>query len=113
MKRSIITLFLITISIAFFSINAKAEEADWNKDRDRSISIFLSMDENALSIYSDKQWDNIDIQVQDSNGIVIYMNRINIPGGEELIIPLLDIPEGTYQVTLTKNNQPAIWYLTK
>lgn len=113
MKRSITILFFTTISIVLFSINVKANEESWDPEGDRSISLFLSIDENELHIYSEKQWDNIDIQVQDSNGTIIYINRINIPAEEELAIPLLDIPESNYQVTLTKDNKPITWYLTK
>lgn len=113
MKRSIAILF-ITISFLLTPfVKANAHEAGWSCDKDRSVSLFLFIEENNLHIYSDKQWDNIGVQMIDPNGRTIYVNVITIPAEEELTISLSYLPEGNYQVTLTKDNQPAIWYLTK
>ena len=79
----------------------------------RSVTLFLTIEKNNLHIYSDKQWDNIDIQIIDPNGRTIYIDMISIPAEKEQIIPLSDIPNGYYQVILTKNNKPISWYLTK
>lgn len=113
MKKSL-TILLITISFLLAPfINANAYEGTWSSKDDRSVSLFLSIEENNLHIYSDKQWDNIGIQVVDPNGRTIYVDVIAIPAEEELTIPLSYLPEGNYQVTLTKDNQPVTWYLTK
>lgn len=113
MKR-LITILFITISFLLAPfINASAYEGTWNAEDDRSVSLYLSIEENNLHIYSDKQWDNIGIQVVDPNGRTIYVDVIAIPAEEELIIPLSYLPKGNYQVILTKDNQPVTWYLTK
>lgn len=114
MKKFITILVLTTIS-AVLSIHAKADKNknEWLPDYDRSISIYLDIEENDLHIYSDKEYDCVNIQVVDVNGIMIHSDIINIPANDALIIPLSDLPKGNYQVTLSKNNQPVVWYLTK
>lgn len=113
MKKSIAILFItISFLLAPF-VKANADKNIWNSEDGRSVSLFLSIEENDLHIYSDKQWDNISVQMIDPNGRTIYVDVITIPAEEELTISLSYLPEGNYQVTLTKDNQPAIWYLTK
>lgn len=112
-KKFITTLLVTFFFILSFMIKANANEGNWHPDDSRSISIFLSIETNNLHIYSDKQWNNIGIQIVDPNGRTIYADVIAIPAEEELIIPLSYLPEGNYQVTLTKDNQPVTWYLTK
>lgn len=113
MKRFLITL-LVTISFVFAPlIKANAHEENWCEDDDRSVTLFLSIEGNDLRIHSEKQFDNVGIQVVAPNGQTIYVNVINISAEAEMAIPLAYLPEGNYQVILTKNNQPVIWYLTK
>lgn len=113
MKRFIITL-LVTISFVFAPlIKADAREYIWSQEEDRSVTLFLSIEGNDLRIHSEKQFDNVGIQVVAPNGQTIYVNVINISAEAEMAIPLAYLPEGNYQVILTKNNQPVIWYLTK
>lgn len=113
MKRFIITL-LVTISFVFAPlIKADARECNWSQDDNRSVTLFLSIEGNDLRIHSEKQFDNVGIQVVAPNGQTIYVNVINISAEAEMAIPLSYLPEGNYQVILTKNNQPVIWYLTK
>nr|WP_129730140.1 DUF3244 domain-containing protein [Parabacteroides goldsteinii] len=113
MKKSIAILFItISFLLAPF-VKANADEAGWSCEEDRSVSLFLSIEENDLHIYSDKQWDNIGIQVVNPDGQTIYVDVITIPAQKELTIPLSYLPEGSYQVILTKDNQPVTWYLTK
>lgn len=114
MKKFITILVLTTIS-AVLSIHAKADKNkdEWLPDKDRSISLYVNIEENDLHIYSDKEYDCVNIQVVDVNGIMIHSDIINIPANDVLIIPLSDLPKGNYQVTLSKNNQPVVWYLTK
>lgn len=112
MKRSITILFITIAFILAPFVKANAEK-NWAQGEDRSVSLFLSIEENSFYIHSDKQWDNIGIQVVDPNGRTIYVDVINISAEEELTIPLSYLPEGNYQVILTKDNQPVTWYLTK
>lgn len=112
--KSFTTTLLITLSLLFTSyIKMNADENSWNKKNDRSISLFLCVEENNLYIHSTTQWDHIGIQVIDPDGETIYMDIIAIPAEEELIIPFTYLPEGNYQVILTKDNQPVTWYLEK
>lgn len=113
MKRFIAILF-VAMSFAFIPFNkANAHENSWYEDDDRSVTLFLSIEGNDLRIHSEKQFDNVGIQVVAPNGQTIYVNVINISAEAEMAIPLAYLPEGNYQVILTKNNQPVIWYLTK
>lgn len=113
MKKLIAILSFFTILAVFFSIETKGKEDIWNSKGGRSISLFVSMEENELHIYSDNQWDNVSIQMLDANGIVFYLDHTTVGGGEATVIPLPDLPKGNYQVILTRNNQPISWYLTK
>lgn len=115
-KRKFITILLVAIvSVAFFSIEAKADKNknEWPDKDNRSISLYINIEGNDLYIHSDKQYNHVNIQVVDANGITIYTDLINIPAEESLVIPMLDLPEGNYQVILTKDNQPIVWYLNK
>ncbi|WP_455639153.1 DUF3244 domain-containing protein [Parabacteroides sp.] len=112
MKKSI-AILLITISFILAPFIKANADKNWVQDDGRSVSLFLSIEENDLHIHSDKQWNNIGLQVIDSDGVTIHVDVITIPAGEALVIPLSYLPEGNYQVVLTKNNQPVIWYLTK
>lgn len=113
MKR-FITILFVTVSLVFILIlKANANEKNWTHDDFRTVSIFMQIEENVLHIYSTKQWDNIGIQMIDPNGRTIYIDVITIPVEEELTIPLSYLPEGNYQVILTKDNQPVVWYLSK
>lgn len=114
--RKFITMLLVAIvSFAFFPIEAKADKNknEWVDKNNRSISLYINIEGNNLYIHSDKQYDHVNIQVVDANGILIYADLINIPAEESLVIPLSDLPEGNYQVILTKDNQPVVWYLNK
>lgn len=98
-----------------FIVKVNADKANWypNDNRSRSATIFLTIEDNDLHIYSEKQFDNVNIQVVDPSGKTIYVEIINITAEVEMNIPFIYLPEGNYQVVLTKNNQPVIWYLTK
>lgn len=114
MKKFITILLATIVSVAFFSIEAKTNDKDnWNNKVNRSISLYINIEENDLYIHSDKQYDQVNLQVIDANGFIIYVDLINIPVEEALIISLPDLPEGDYQVILSKNNQPVVWYITK
>lgn len=88
MKKFITILVLTTISVVL-SIHAKADnnKGEWYPDHNRSISIYLDIEENDLHIYSDKEYDCVHIQVVDVNGIMIYSDIINIPTNERAELP--------------------------
>lgn len=100
--------------IMIFSVCATADEANWNSSEQRSLSLSLSIEENELHIYSEKQWDNVNIQIQDINGIIYNLTSILLTAGEEIVIPLEEeLPAGNYQVSLIRNGYPINWYVTK
>lgn len=116
--RRLLAILFVTLSFVFTSIinmDAKTRyvESNWSEEFLRSVTLFLSIEGNDLRIHSEKQFDNVGIQVVAPNGQTIYVNVINISAEAEMAIPLSYLPEGNYQVILTKNNQPVIWYLTK
>jgi hypothetical protein len=51
--------------------------------------------------------------VLDASNTTVYGGEIYLPAGEEITIPVGDIPDGVYQVILTKYDIPIVWYLTK
>lgn len=112
-KKLITNLLTTVFFLLAFIAKVNADKATWYPEGNRSVTIFLSIEENDLRIYSEKQFDNVNIQVVDPNGQTIYVNVINIPAETEFDIPLSYLPEGNYQVVLTKDNQPVTWYLTK
>lgn len=113
MKKLITKLLTVVFFLLAFIVKVNADKATWYPTDNRSVTIFLSIEENDLCIYSEKQFDNVNIQVIDPNGQIIYVNVINIPAETELNIPLSYLQEGNYQVVLSKDNQPVTWYLTK
>lgn len=113
MKR-FITILFVTVSLVFIPIvKVNADKNNWTHEDFRTVSISMQIEKNILHIYSTKQWDNIGIQMIDPNGRTIYIDVITIPTEEELTIPFSYLPEGNYQVILTKDNQPVVWYLSK
>lgn len=113
MKKFITNLLATVFFLFALTIKINAYKETWYPYDNRSITLFLSIEGNDLRIHSEKQFDNVGIQVVAPNGQTIYVNVINISAEAEMAIPLAYLPEGNYQVILTKNNQPVIWYLTK
>lgn len=113
MKKRVVTLFCLLICVLPFLQVIKAEENSWIPKESRSLSLSLFIEENELHIYSEKQWDNIHIQIRDINGIIYTLSPILLPAGEETVIPLgKELPAGNYQVSLIKNGCPINWYIT-
>lgn len=114
MKWLSLILSCLLVLVFHFSQTVKADENSWNSERTRSFTLFVSIEENELHIYSEKQWDNVNIQIQDINGIVCNLTSILLPAGEEIVIPLEEeLPAGNYQVSLIRNGYPINWYVTK
>lgn len=115
MKKKRFITFFILVSLILFETHGNVYEEVWESDINRSLSIILSIEEKDLHIYSDNLWNDISIEILNPEGAIIYTNRIDIPAKGILILSVADteLPKGIYQVILTKNNQPRIWYLTK
>ena len=100
--KKIITVFilLLTVSTALFS---KESHHIWEDVEYNSIS--ATIDENTLYIYADKQYENLDIQIQDIDGTVVYTNKVNLQAGVEFMISVSDLLGETHQIVLTVGDQ--------
>jgi hypothetical protein len=112
-KRFLTILSFTLLLLVLFRIDVKADEADWRLRDKRSISIFVFIEENSLRISSIKEWNQVSIQVLDVSNTTVYGGEIYLSAREEITIPIGDIPDGVYQVILTKYDIPIVWYLTK
>ncbi|MDR0748340.1 MAG: DUF3244 domain-containing protein [Tannerellaceae bacterium] len=117
-KRFLTITSFTLLLLLLFLIDVKADRGVWHRTGDRSsanpsVSISVSIAESDLHIYSINEWSQVSIQVLDTNNTTLYGDEIYLPAKEEITIPLGDIPDGTYQVVLTKYNIPLVWYLTK
>ena len=103
--KKIITVFilLLTISTALFSKEKKESRRYWGDIVMRSIS--TTIDETTLYIYADKQHENLDIQIQDIDGTVVYTNRVSLQAGVEFMISVSNLSEGTSQIVLIVNDR--------
>jgi hypothetical protein len=117
-KRFLPILSFTLLLFVLFHIDVKADEATWRQTDNRSsgnssVSIFVFIEENSLRISSINEWDQVSIQVLDESNATVYEGVIYLPEGEEITIPIGEIPDGMYQVILTKYNIPIAWYLIK
>jgi predicted ATP-dependent Lon-type protease len=104
--KKIITIcsLLLIVTTSLFSKEKKREDfSGWEEGVYRSITI--TMDEDTLHIYSDKQYENLNIQLQGVDGTIVYTNRVNLQAGVEFMIPVSNLSEETSQVVLTVDSQ--------
>lgn len=116
MKKLSIILSIVIILINCISEISYAQNTNddkWNDGLERTINVSLSTEENKLYIYSEKEWNDVSLQLISTIGFTIYMDIINIPSKEETTILLPEINAGNYQVVLSKNNSPKTWFLTE
>ena len=109
--KKIITVFilLLTISTSLFSKEKKETSFIWEDVEYNSISAII--DENTLIFHSDKQYERLDIQIQNLDGTVVYTNRVSIQAGTEFPIFLSNLLEETSQIILIVNSQIFSLYL--
>ena len=103
--KKIITIFilLLTVSTTLLSKEKKESRHTWEEIEYNSIS--ATIDENILYIFSDKQCENLDIQIQDIDGTVVYTNRVSLQAGTEFMISVSNLSEGTSQIVLIVNDR--------
>ena len=102
MKKVItVLILLLTISTTLFSSEKRNGRHPWDDLINRSIS--ATVDKNTLSICSDKQCENLDIQIQDINGTVVYANKVSLQAGVEFLISVSDLLGETCQIVLIVN----------
>lgn len=105
--------FLILIPTNFFAININ--DKNWDIEDDRSISSepILSQDANNIYIYSEKQLDNLSIEIKDLSGNVVYSTVTTVPAGVEYPISIATLPKGEYFFTIAEDNNYMIGYFIK
>jgi hypothetical protein len=103
--KKIITIFilLLTVSTTLLSKEKKESRHSWEEIEYNSIS--ATIDENILYIFSDKQCENLDIQIQDLDGAVVYTNKVSLQVGVEFMIPVSNLLKEAYQIVLTLNEK--------
>jgi hypothetical protein len=117
-KRLLTILSFTLLLPVLFLTDVKANKNNWRRTGTRSggnysVSIFVSLEKSDLHIYSVNEWNQVSIQALDASNTTLYWGEIYLPAGEEITIPVGDIPDGVYQVILTKYNIPFVWSLTK
>lgn len=103
----------ILIPTSAFSIHVT--DKNWGDEDDRSISSepILSQDDNAIYIYSEKQLDNLSIEIKDLSGNVVYSTVTTVPAGIAYPNSITTLPKGEYLFTITQGNNYIIAYFIK
>lgn len=103
----------ILIPISAFSI--KITDKNWDDSIDiRSLTEpILSQDANNIYIYSEKQLDNLSIEIKDLSGNVVYSTVTTVPAGVEYPISIATLPKGEYFFTIAEDNNYMIGYFIK
>ena len=103
----------ILIPINAFSI--KITDKNWDDSVDfRSLTEpILSQDANAIYIYSEKQLDNLSIEIKDLSGNVVYSTVTTVLAGVKYPTPITTLPKGEYFFTITKGHNYIIGYFIK
>lgn len=103
----------ILIPTNVFSIHVS--DKNWGDLDDRSIPSepILSQDANNIYIYSEKQLDNLSIEIKDLSGNVVYSTVTTVPAGVEYPISIATLPKGEYFFTIAEDNNYMIGYFIK
>lgn len=106
---------LILIPTNLFSISLIGK--NWNtSEDDRSLPSepILSQDDNAIYIYSEKQLDNLCIEIKDlSTNEVVYSTVATIPTDTEYATSITSLPKGEYLFTITQRSKYMVGYFIK
>lgn len=112
-------LILSLVCFALLPTNALSIDVtitNWGDLDDRSIPSepILSQDDNAIYIYSEKQLDNLCIEIKDlSTNEVVYSTVATIPADTEYATSITSLPKGEYLFTITQRNKYIVGYFTK
>lgn len=108
-------LMLFTLlPMSVFSIHVS--DKNWGKADDRSLPSepILSQDDNAIYIYSEKQLDNLCIEIKDlSTNEVVYSTVATIPADTEYATSITSLPKGEYLFTITQRSKYMVGYFIK
>jgi hypothetical protein len=104
MRKSIYVVFLL---ISFISIHAYAKEqipveGEWDNERIRSFIparpiVYIS--NNVLSVHLPDPLENLNIEIIDSNGLIVYQDCIS--SNESGYIHMIDLKSDCYTIMIT------------
>ena len=116
-KRQFLLICLILFPILLMANKGLKNVRDkWNPDvcEDRSINgPCLSMDENAIYIYSEKQLDNLDIAITDHNGCIVHAETIMLWAGVDYLVCIDWLPQGEYYILVMQGEKYIMGQFTK
>jgi hypothetical protein len=108
MRKSIYFVFLL---ISFFSIHAYAEEqipvtGEWDKESERARSFIptrpiVYISNNVLSVYLLDPLENLNLEITDSNGSIVYQDCISSDGSGYTYTIWLNEQPGYYTISIT------------
>ncbi len=107
------------VCLALIPINASPIDVtitNWGDLDDRSLPSepILSQDDNAIYIYSEKQLDNLCIEIKDlSTNEVVYSTVATIPADTEYATSITSLPKGEYLFTITQRSKYMVGYFIK
>lgn len=107
----IVCFTLMPINV--FSINVTNK--NWGDLDDRSISSepTLSQDDNAIYIYSDKELEDLSIQIKDLSGNIVYSTIATVPAGIEYPTAIGTLPQGEYLFVIAQGSKYIVGHFTK
>lgn len=118
MKKILMSLFIsvITISTLWAEGRVTIEQDCWNPDTNRSISNTpsVTIQNDILYIATEKQLENLSIEIQDLSGNTIMQQaNIMIPSDNAHALYIGNLPEGDYLFILTQGKKYIIYSLIK
>lgn len=99
----VLTAFLFLIPSELIAENTITSiESKWNTTDERSISFSpqLSIDEQNIYIYSEKELNDLEVIIKDSLGNVIYYNVTTVPECTTYSIDITDFGKGDYTIQM-------------
>lgn len=81
-------------------------EGIWNIEDERSILFTpqLSIDEQNIYIYSEKELNNLEVTIKDSLGNILYYNVVTISGCAAYSIDITNLGKGDYTIQIKKGS---------
>lgn len=118
MKKIVMSLFIsvATIYTLWATDAVTVKDIDWNERTDRSISSIpsVTIQNDMLYITTEKQLENLSIEIQDLSGdIIIQQANIMIPANETYSIYIGNLPESDYLFSLMQDEKYIIYSFIK
>lgn len=107
----LIGFFLFTPSFLFAQNKIHINDK-WEQESDRSIIPVpqLSIDSEAIYIFTEMPLGNVDIAIIDVSGNTLYSNTFNISSNAYYFIPISHLAEGEYTIILSQERKYTTGY---